>query len=490
MPPPAPPPAPNQTYHIDTSRVVLVVSEKFISFAIDQCLFRSKRPAQSAGGPCNVNFSDPDVLALARSFAPAYVRVGGTAADNITYDVPVVQAAAGITSGKNIPAGILTTATWDELNEFVKAAGWELIFGLNTLVGWTNSPGHTWEPSNARSLMQYTQRNGYPLVGYELGNEPDAKKGGPVRNKSVSPAITDAHFSTLFEVATSVYGSIGNGTRQSPWIIGPDVTHHGVKTGFLQEFLTNLSDPGVDIVTWHHYFNGARTTVRPADYVDPTFLNGYTHWATVAKAAYDGYRHTNKQLWMGETGGAGNGAAGHEALSGTFLGVFWWLDKLGAAAATGHSVVARQQFQYLVVPVDGGGARVTPEFWATQLWRKTMGAHVLAVGGDRTGVLRVYAHAHDAAVRTVGVLAINLGDVPATAAIDLPNLGTAIAEHDEYRLTSYPSPGDVAATEVALNGRELRLLPLGVLPELHPITVPGAEVTVAPRSVTFAVFHR
>ena len=33
----------------------------------------------------------------------------------------------------------------------------------------------------------------------------------------------------------------------------------------------------------------------------------------------------------GETGGAGYGAAGHEALSGTFLGVFWWLDELGAA---------------------------------------------------------------------------------------------------------------------------------------------------------------
>ena len=121
--------------------------------------------------------------------------------------------------------------------------------------------------------------------------------------------------------------------------MGPDVTHSGVKTGYLHDFLKNLSDPGVDVVTWHHYYNGAQSTVRPADYTDPAFLNEYTHWATAAKAAYDDYTvdRANKQtqLWMGETGGAGYGAAGHEALSGTFLGVFWWLDKLGAAAATG-----------------------------------------------------------------------------------------------------------------------------------------------------------
>ena len=86
------------------------------------------------------------------------------------------------------------------------------------------------------------------------------------------------------------------------------------------------------------------------------------------------------------------------------------------------------------------------------------------------------------------MLAINLGDVAATATIDLRGAASA-ANHDEYRLTSYPRPGEVAATAVALNGQELQLQPFGLLPELKPVAVPGARVEVAPKSATFATFY-
>jgi hypothetical protein len=51
---------------------------------------------------------------------------------------------------------------------------------------------------------------------------------------------------------------------------------------------------------------------------------------------------TDPMLWMGETSGAGGATHGAHLVIGRFLGAFWSADKLGAAAATGHSVVMKQ----------------------------------------------------------------------------------------------------------------------------------------------------
>ena len=55
-------------------------------------------------------------------------------------------------------------------------------------------------------------------------------------------------------------------------------------------------------------------------------------------------------------------------------------------------MVLKQEFADQVLPVPGGGVTVTPEFWLSHIWRVTMGQKVLAVSGDRTGAVRVYAH--------------------------------------------------------------------------------------------------
>ena len=77
---------------------------------------------------------------------------------------------------------------------------------------------------------------------------------------------------------------------------------------------------------------------------------------------------------MGETSGAGGACAGADQVIGKFIGVFWYADKLGVAAATGHSVVAKQEFKDLVVSLPGGGVRATPGYWVAALWKKLMGA--------------------------------------------------------------------------------------------------------------------
>ena len=87
----------------------------------------------------------------------------------------------GAGAGSGIPYRVLTKAQWDGINAFASAAGWQIVFGLNALQGWHGPSGWEWDPSNARELMEYTIRRKFPVVGWELGNEPDLKnKNGAV----------------------------------------------------------------------------------------------------------------------------------------------------------------------------------------------------------------------------------------------------------------------------------------------------------------------
>ena len=191
---------------VNTSRPIGNVSESYVSWTFDLYELHS--------GGRGWNLTDPSFIAAAKAFAPAHIRLGGTAADNVTYDM----AAAG--AGVGIPPGTLSKAKWDELCGFANASGWTILFGLNALHGVSSSHA-VWDSSNAEELMQYTKRAGCPVVGWECGNEPNLKDKGVVVE---TPKYVAANFNALRSLAVSVYGSVGGGSAASPWIIGPDVT--------------------------------------------------------------------------------------------------------------------------------------------------------------------------------------------------------------------------------------------------------------------------
>ena len=106
----------------------------------------------------------------------------------------------GSDAGAGIPYRVLTKAQWDGINAFASAAGWQIVFGLNALQGWHGPSGWEWDPSNARELMEYTTRRKFPVVGWELGNEPGLKNkngavqtgGGDARSRSASALTVGA----------------------------------------------------------------------------------------------------------------------------------------------------------------------------------------------------------------------------------------------------------------------------------------------------------
>eukprot|EP01052_Picozoa_sp_SAG31_P011112 SAG31_NODE_622_length_13493_cov_7.301254_10_plen_557_part_00 len=478
---------------------VNIASPSFISFTLDLSAIRS-------GLSHALNTSDPSLLAISRSYNRSFLRIGGTAQDNTTYFT---------TSATEIPPSVLTMATWDALCDFAKVSGWRIVFGLNALAGYPRP----WDSANAVELIERSMRRQCPVFGWELGvfcptndtvvpklrclrvahlrimlcclgNEPD------LHNKDgeyVAAPARAAAFGRLSELLRKTYGKPpGRGTMTQPWIIGPDVTKGGVEKGYLAQFLNSGGRDVVDVVTWHHYYTaGPGNPVTVSKYTDPIFLNTYISAANTAASVVKAVEDPSLQLWMGETSGAGGATEGAHMVIGKFLGVFWFADKLGAAAATGHAVVCKQQFQYQVISQRGGGVVVTPEFWLTKLWQALMGSEVLAVSGGG-GKIRCYAHRRFGDHNQVAVVVINLGAEMASVPITLQANGRALhaSEHQQYQLTAWPNPTDLQSNGTALNGEQLELgaSPTQLIPNFIARAVPGMTVVSAGYSVTFACF--
>ena len=475
---------------VDTRKPIGNVSENYVSWTFDLYNLHSS----GSGG---WNLTNPSFIAAAKAFAPAHIRLGGTAADNVTYDM---QGQVGRAGAVGIPSGTLSKAKWDELCGFASKAGWTIIFGLNALHGVSSSHA-VWDSSNAKELLTYTKRAGCPVVGWECGNEPNLKNKGIFVE---TPTFVATNFNALRALAVSVYGSVGGGTAASPWIVGPDVTKGGF--GFMTSFLSEV-DVVPDVATWHHYYTaGTGHKVIVSDYLSPSFLDGYVASARQAqKLLADCPACVSKRtrLWMGETSGAGGACDGAKNVTGKFVGVFWNADKLGAAAATGHSVVCKQQYANDAqwTPPTAVGLSVidvTPEWWLSLIWKRLMlgaGTEVFQVASTagQGSTVRAYAQGN-AQTGDIGVVIINLGATNASVPIvvssaALPSGVSGFSTFSEYALTAHPVPSDMQATRAALNGVELQLQPGGAPPPLPPPrSVAGHVVSAPPFSVVFAVF--
>ena len=153
------------------------VSEQFLSVTIGAGAIRSNWKI--------INFTSPQVINLAKALHPAMLRVGGTIADFLIFEndseprrcqgFHVNEAKSGECDGTTeckLQAQrsnfTMNTSEWDAVNEFVRAVGWDFIFGLNLLLRkpWPNG---TWDTYNAEQLLTYTSSKGYD-VNWELGN--------------------------------------------------------------------------------------------------------------------------------------------------------------------------------------------------------------------------------------------------------------------------------------------------------------------------------
>ena len=167
------------------------VDARFLSIAIDSHLIAERWK--------DFDFSSKRVLNMARALAPAYLRIGGTAADLLTFRVNPLKKSKiknifKDDTAKNSTATpqtlknscmcrfdkkiktkfFMSGRDWILLNEFAQYVNWSILFDVNVLK--RNKQKDKWSPSNARKLMKFSVLHGYTNLTWELGNEPNSLK--------------------------------------------------------------------------------------------------------------------------------------------------------------------------------------------------------------------------------------------------------------------------------------------------------------------------
>jgi heparanase 1 len=471
------------------------VSEKYLSFAIDTSQVVGGR-WWGASGEIEVgtgshhtqpfDFSDKKLIALTRELSPAFLRIGGTEADLVYYDVDSSLAS-------DLPRGfdlVFKKDQIDALAAFVEETQLSLFFTVNAGPG-PRSEGR-WNSQNAEKLLRYMKSKDYPVEVWELGNEPNAYwiiHG--LRHQIDGKTYADdfLHFKKTVKRFFPSASVAGASCAYWPLLGEPLNFFFGVHKDFLK-----AGGDHVDIVTWHYYPQQSRrcgVAVRRANpdrMLDPRNLDEMVKWSLQVNAEQAEYA-SQAEVWLGETGHAQCG--GEPGVSDTFVGSLWWLDQLALGARLGQKVMVRQTLagsDYGLI--DHASMEPLPDYWSSLLWKRLMGEDVYAIenaGGNP--YIRVYAHT---TARRAGfsedaitLLIINLHK-EGTAHVTIPK--TKFTQKTVYGL----SADDIYGSEVNINGNPL-VFESGKMPDLLALGEAGdsasPEMAIAPTSIQFIVLH-
>jgi heparanase len=481
---------------VDLSKPVHTLPPEYLSFAFDSSQLVGGKwwnpmaaAVEAGSGAVHApifDFNQPELDRLTRALSPAYVRIGGSEADKIYYDLHT----RGETSSE-VPNGyqsVMTAKEWDDVNAFAQRNGLKLTFTLNAGPSARKSDG-SWDGANATELMAYTAQHNFPIATWELGNELNLfwYIYGPKGVVPIGQYARDLKTAgNLARQYTPQAHFAGQGSAFWPILGEPLQLFYGYMPGYLEQ-----AGAQVDQVSWLYYPQQGRRgpiAVRrayPARLLDPKNLDEVKYWAEKIRQWRDKYA-PGKPIWLGETANAQFG--GEPGLSDVYLGGLWWLDQLGALAQNGHDVVVRQTLIGSNYGMLNDDLSPRPDYWNSILWKRLMGAQVYSavVSGENSSRLRLYAQsAQGGQPGSVTILAINI-DPQRTASLSFP--GFPNRDYDIYRLNA----PDIFAPKVLLNGTELKLTADGSVPHTGGETHQGsAAPTISIRSLSYAfiVFH-
>ncbi len=483
-----PPPGPQVRVRVtvDSSTVVRRVDPSYLSFAIDTSAvvggkwWDPKAESTELGsGTVNApvfDFDRPRLDALTRALAPAYLRIGGSEADKVYYDL------SG-SGQEQVPEGyesVLTRPQWDSVNAFARRNGLSLVMTLNAGPS-SRGPDKRWVPDNAEALLRYSRSSGFEVAMWELGNELNLFWFVFGLGDQVSADVYAEDLRRLRAVVADSYPNARvNGQSAAFWpVLGEPL---GVRFGF-QAAYVRRSGQDTDTLGWHYYPQQSRRgpfasrRASPGRLLDPNNLDEVAHWAQHNARLRDAHS-PGRPLWLGETGHAQFG--GEPGLSDRYLASLWWLDQLGLLAVHEHDVVVRQTLcgsNYQMITDDT--LMPLPDYWASILWKRLMGRGVLATKVSGSDKVRAYAHlTPDQAGVTALIINLDHQRVARIEGLDLE--GARL-----YAVTST----DLFGTLIRLNGEPVSMVDDTTLPVLAPVPAPS-PLLVHPLSYTFVTVGR
>ncbi len=468
--------APSGTPVLDASASTqaATVSPDFLSFGIDA----SQLLTRNGGQP--FDFTRPALRNLTRPLSPAYIRFSGTKIDQTYVDLSGADP-------PTIPTGYLygiTRDEWDRANAFAQDLGLGVVAGVNGGPGPRAADG-TWDPTAGRALLQYSADHGFPIVATSFGNEPNITyygSGLPSTYDAQQYATDEQAFAAISRQILPAAKVIGPGSFFST---GAEKPLNGATLGPDTTDIMGLLSGAYDAVSYHSYPAFASTCAAPLtptlpdDPLSAEFLDrpgGPLATMTSLRNQDD----PGKPLWVDEASSVACG--GVVGYSDRFAASFYYLSFLGTLARGGVQVAIRWT---LAGPpsqpyslIDNATLTPRPDYWAAVLWKKLMGTTVLTPAVTAPPpTLRTYAQCTPGSTGGVTAVALNTSR---TAPQTLTISGTGASGASAYVVT-----GDLAGTDVALNGQVLVAGADGSIPALTPVPVVGGAVTLPPASYAF-----
>jgi heparanase 1 len=333
------------------------------------------------------DFQNKNLIKLTKALSPAYLRIGGSRADDLFYHF----------SDEDKPKRYkynLKPKTWDNINQFTNECNLKLFFNING--GPSARKKGKWQPDNFSKLLDYTNKNNYKVHIWELGNE---LNGYFIRGKRISGKRYAKDFARLRNVLPDAKLA-GCSSAFWPKIGEP----FGITGSFLKNKKTNL-----DFLTWHYYpQQSSRSPVATRRAKAYTMLNkktldGIKRWIKKIQKYQQKYS-PESVLCLSETGHAQCG--GQPEISDRFIAGFWWLDQLGVLAKYNHKFVIRQTLAGGDYGIMTNDFQPNPDYYNTLLWKKLMGTKVYKVKHKTHG--RIYAHSHPEDENKITFLIINI----------------------------------------------------------------------------------
>ncbi|CBY12659.1 unnamed protein product [Oikopleura dioica] len=273
------------------------------------------------------------------------------------------------------------------------------------------------------------------FYGFELGNEVWGIKTGDAH---FTPAQAAKDYALLRKELDEIFGE---GKMKILTLSG------NWEYVFMTEFIEKFSD--WDGVAWHWYPLGAGRSDEVIPNVnDENFTLTEIRERLELVNLWQRQHGRDKELWMGETGGAFN--SGQNTTTNRFMSHRWYLDQLGIFAQYRHDAYCRQTLiggNYGLLQRSEKVNAINPDFWGTVLFNSLMGRYVHEVKHSGDEKLHIYAHKNDE--NQFVLLAINFNrekSVQIEAINGLADLHVVVWE--------MTSPDDQSST-VILNGNEL-----------------------------------
>ncbi len=471
------------TINLDNARIVHTTRPEFLSFAIDTSVWLggswwSPSGKKEKGGLGShkvspLDLENPKLIKLAKALSPSYLRLGGSEADKVLFQ----DSDSPVASKSTKPSIHLYPQNIDQVISFAQNINSKILFTANAgpLVRDFNL---AWQSDNLEKLINYLKSKNYSFPVWELGNEVNAfwVIHGPSSQIEPAQYLKDlARFNEL--IKSNFPESQTAGPAAAFWpVIGETPSREG---SFMRAILHPQNNLNPDIITWHYYPQQSRRCPLKIREAQPGYLFNPFKLSDVSKWAVEINQENPRDLevWLGETGNAQCG--GEPGVSDTFESTIWWLDLLGQMARNKQKLVIRQSLvgsNYGLLAEDSFEPR--PDYFASLLWKKTMGKEVLAPSSlsNSNPFLRLYLHCSAESKEHLTILAINISQKLPAQLIFAKNNPLAI-----YQLQADGS----SQNSLLLNGQKLALLAQGEIPALTPQNSETNTVNLPPVSATF-----